>query len=104
MAPALTMLGADGVEMRLTVLDPRFEAVADAIGEAVDGAVRDPDRTSGRGYYQGLCFKVMARFGGGELEEVGDGGFVGWTRELLSNRKERLLISGLGIDRLAALS
>lgn len=46
----------------------------------------------------------MARFGGGEPQEVGDGGFVGWTRDLLSNGKERLLISGLGVDRLAALA
>jgi hypothetical protein len=33
--------------------------------------------------------------------DVGDGGFVDWTQRLLGNRKERLLISGIGIDRLA---
>lgn len=103
---ALPPLGADRVEVRLTVLDPRFAPVAAALttpatpGGAVT-AVLDPDRPSGRGYYEGLCFKVMARLGDGWVE-VGDGGFTGWTRELLSNRKERLLISGLGLDRLAA--
>lgn len=96
---ALDRLGADGVEVRLTVLDPAFGPVA----EAVEGAVDDPARATGRGYYQGLCFKVMARFGGGEPHEVGDGGFVGWTRDLLSDGKERLLIGGLGVDRLATL-
>jgi hypothetical protein len=94
---ALDGLGADGVEVRLTVLDPRFAPLA-------AGGVLDPGRSTGHGYYEGLCFKVMARFGDGEPQEVGDGGFVGWTRDLLSNGKERLLISGLGVDRLAALT
>jgi hypothetical protein len=35
----------------------------------------------------------------GELE-VGDGGFTDWTAQLVGSRKERLLASGLGIDRL----
>ncbi|SED75138.1 hypothetical protein [Jiangella alba] len=112
-AGALPRLGAEEVEVRLTVLEPRFAPVADAIVAALGGrpdgaaagvpvrAALDPGRPSGRGYYEGLCFKVMARLDG-EWAEVGDGGFTGWSRELLSNKKERLLISGLGIDRLAA--
>lgn len=101
---AVRALGADGVQARLTVLAPHFDTLAadvrgEGLGAGVD-VVLDPDRESGRGYYQGLCFKVIARFGG-EWLEVGDGGFVDWTQELLSNRKERLLISGLGVDRLA---
>jgi hypothetical protein len=35
---------------------------------------------------------------------VVDGGLVDWTRRALSNRKERLLISGTGIDRIASLA
>lgn len=98
---ALPLLGAEEVQVRLTVLDPMLAPVADAATAAAAAAVvLDPDRSSGRGYYEGLCFKVLARLGG-ELVEVGDGGFTGWTRDLLSDRKERLLISGLGIDRLA---
>jgi hypothetical protein len=27
-----------------------------------------------------------------------DGGFTDWTRRLLSNAKERLLVSGMGIE------
>ena len=30
---------------------------------------------------------------------LADGGFTDWTRRLLSDRKERLLISGLGSER-----
>jgi hypothetical protein len=64
-----------------------------------------PERDSGRAYYRGLCFKVFARSGAdAEMLEVGDGGFVDWTAKLLGNRKERTLISGYGIDRLALAS
>lgn len=31
---------------------------------------------------------------------IGDGGFVDWTQKLLGNKKERCLISGIGLDRL----
>jgi hypothetical protein len=33
--------------------------------------------------------------------ELVDGGSTDWTQQLLGNRKERLLISGLGLERLA---
>jgi hypothetical protein len=39
----------------------------------------------------------------GELEEIGDGGFTDWSQQLTTSRKERLLISGLGLDRLASV-
>ena len=79
-------------------------ADAGRAGRAGCAEVADaPQRSSGRGYYTGLCFKVRADFGAGELE-VGDGGFVDWTQKLLGNRKERLLISGYGIDRIAISS
>jgi len=36
--------------------------------------------------------------------EIGDGGFTDWTARLLSNEKERVLIAGYGLDRLAAVT
>jgi hypothetical protein len=60
----------------------------------------DPGRTAGRGYYDAACFKLFAREPSGEEIELGDGGTVDWTAKLLSNRKERLVISGLGVERL----
>jgi hypothetical protein len=30
--------------------------------------------------------------------EIGDGGFVDWTQQLLQNKKERLLITGFAFD------
>jgi hypothetical protein len=110
----LGRLGAARVRLELTRLDDAMPNVAAACAASVAAAagvagvrgasvVDAPERTSGRGYYTGLCFKVQADFGAGELE-VGDGGFVDWTGKLLGNRKERLLISGYGIDRIAATS
>jgi len=107
-AGALASLGAVAVRLELTRLDEAMPDVTDAVAAAVAGVpcasvTGAPGRRSGRGYYTGLCFKVQADFGAGELE-VGDGGFVDWTGKLLGNRKERLLISGYGIDRIAATS
>lgn len=94
-----------GAEVRITVLAEPYRAVFDAVrpdnadgsGSAGLSIVEDPDRASGRGYYTGLCFKVHAAGA-----EIGDGGFVDWTARLRGDRKERLLISGYGVDRLAA--
>jgi hypothetical protein len=38
----------------------------------------------------------------GTLMDVGDGGCTTWTRRLLSDERERLVISGLGIERILA--
>ncbi|HTS98261.1 MAG TPA: hypothetical protein VMI33_16750 [Streptosporangiaceae bacterium] len=103
---ALRRLGAQRVRVEMTRLDPALDGVAEAVTAALAGPaeVADaPHRESGRGYYAGLCFKVYAGFGGAELE-VGDGGFTDWTAKLLGSRKERLLISGYGIDRIAIAS
>jgi hypothetical protein len=60
----------------------------------------DPERASGRGYYDAACFKLFAREPSGDEIELGDGGTVDWTAKLLSDRKERLVISGLGVERI----
>ena len=66
--------------------------------------VFDPSRTSGRGYYTDVCFKIHARDAKGEWLELGDGGAVDWTAKLLSNAKERLVISGISSERVCALT
>jgi hypothetical protein len=107
-AAGLRRLGASRVRLELTCLDPALSALTALVADTLAGAggvevVDAPQRQSGRGYYTGLCFKVQAAFGGPELE-VGDGGFTDWTARLLGSRKERLLISGYGIDRIALAS
>ena len=53
-------------------------------------------------YYRGLNFKIEMRVKD-EVIEIGDGGFVDWTQKLLGCKKERLLISAIGLDRLILL-
>jgi hypothetical protein len=50
-------------------------------------------------YYQGIQFKVMITVKEREFE-IADGGFVDWTQKLLSNKKERFMISGFGLELL----
>jgi hypothetical protein len=57
---------------------------------------------SGRGYYLDLCFHIHATAISGQRLELVDGGCVNWTQKLLSNAKERLVISGIGSERLCA--
>jgi hypothetical protein len=59
----------------------------------------DRQRTSGRGYYLDLCFHIHAATPSGRLLQLVDGGSVDWTQKLLSNSKERLVISGIGSER-----
>jgi hypothetical protein len=59
----------------------------------------DDERTSGRGYYAGFCFHLYAMSAAGRQLELVDGGAVDWTRKLLSDAKERLVISGIGSER-----
>ena len=50
-------------------------------------------------YYQGINFKMLMETGDEQIE-IGDGGFVDWMNQLLGSKKERCLISGIGLDRL----
>lgn len=61
-----------------------------------------PERTQGIGYYSTAAFKILANAEGDGLE-IGDGGFVGWTAELIPDAKERCLISCVAVERLAGL-
>ncbi|HWR60115.1 MAG TPA: hypothetical protein VN580_00800, partial [Clostridia bacterium] len=54
-------------------------------------------------YYKGIQFKILIEINGNEYEIV-DGGFVDWSQKLLGNRKERMLISGMGVDYIASLT
>lgn len=71
----------------------RLLAAAQAGAVTVD---RKPRKAS---YYSGATFGIS--IGGTEVVE---GGFVDWTQVLLSDRKERLLVSGIGIDLLARIA
>jgi hypothetical protein len=105
-ATALSRIRAEHAEIRLTCLDEASIPLLERTRAALAGTpgidvLDDPDRTSGRGYYTQLCYKLYATVAGQRVQ-VADGGFVDWTQQLTGSRKERLLISGFGVDRLAA--
>lgn len=98
----------DDVRVSVTAWDVRRVAplqarVLDALAiQFPDVVMRfDPHRRGGRGYYAAVCFQIHARDRTGADYLLVDGGFTTWTQQLLSNRKERLLTSGLGSERLA---
>jgi len=109
---ALRAFLGEGTPLRVAVTDlsthesrgPQSERDLDALRHAHPYAevVADPGRESGRGYYRSVCFKVLVRDGADWLD-IGDGGDVDWTATLLSDRRERLFISGVGSERVAAL-
>jgi len=102
----VTAAGAERVQVALTPLSDAGERIIAAVTADLDPGeaevVTDRGREAGRGYYRDLCFKVHVHRDGEPLE-IGDGGFTDWTARLLANQKERLLISGLSADRLAAI-
>lgn len=109
---ALRAYLADATRLRVAVSDfgpkPRYEVLEEQILSPIRSELPqvdcrfDPERTSGRGYYIDLVFHVYASSSAGEWIELVDGGTVNWTQRILSNGKERLLISGIGSERLCA--
>ena len=95
-------LDVGGLRVSLTALDEGSVAVraAQQLATAFPdvGVELDPEREAGRGYYAGTCFHVHARRATMDEVQLVDGGFTRWTQALLSDRKERLLISGLGSE------
>jgi hypothetical protein len=59
---------------------------------------KSPDE--GKRYYRKLRFHISGMSNRGKDVEVVDGGDTDWTQRLLANAKERLVISGIGTERL----
>ncbi|GHE46965.1 hypothetical protein GCM10017673_56070 [Streptosporangium violaceochromogenes] len=77
------------------------ENVLERLAPAHPGVVFafDDDRAGG-GYYGGACFEIRATTPDGDDLNLCDGGSVTWSADLLGNAKERLIVSGLGLERL----
>jgi hypothetical protein len=59
----------------------------------------DLTRTDGVSYYDGLQLRIDVTANGDQFELV-DGGSVDWASLLLSDRREHLFTSGIGLERL----
>ena len=109
---ALRAFLGDAAPLRVALTDLSAHESSEPWTERAIGALRrehpdvevviDQQRESGRGYYRSVCFKLYARVAD-EWLDIGDGGDVDWTARLLSDRRERLFISGVGSERVAAL-
>lgn len=55
-------------------------------------------RLEGLGYYSRFALRISPRTRDGHRFALIDGGFTDWTARLLSNKKEKLLISGMGTE------
>ncbi len=84
---------------RMRRLEAATEALA-PIAAASDGRLLiDLTRTDGIRYYDGLQLRIDAELRGEEWE-LADGGSVDWAARLLSDRREHLFTSGIGLERL----
>lgn len=107
---ALRAFLGPNVPLRLSITDLRSQE--DRIKNELLSVIRqefpevecifDHQRTKGRGYYRDLCFHIHAMNPSSQYLELVDGGAVDWTEKLLSNARERLVISGIGSERLCS--
>ncbi len=105
LATALPALGCQQVEILVTdFTDGSLGPIVDELSRRWSGGpvavTAYPDRTRAQNYYTDLAIEVHVIVGGERLE-VGDGGMVDWTQRLVASEKERAMISGLGVERLA---
>lgn len=70
--------------------------------EADINIVNDMSRLANQ-YYKGIQFKIYVNIDGREVEAA-DGGFVDWSQKLLGNKKERMMISAIGMSPLLSLN
>lgn len=97
---------ANNVRVTLTAFDQlRYNTLQTSILEKLAAKYPrisiafDQQRETGRGYYQSAGFHIYACDSSGTEYFLVDGGFTDWTQQLLNNKKERLLISGIGSER-----
>jgi len=83
--------------------DGFFDSMAKLIADEYPGVPisLDVDHADNN-YYKGINFKIYMETGNEKIE-IGDGGFVDWMQRMTNTKKERCLISGIGLERLMSL-
>ena len=80
--------------------DGFFDKMTEIVEKELPGVPVSFDfENEGNHYYKGINFQIYMEKEGKKLE-IGDGGFVDWIQKMTGNKKERCLISGIGLDRL----
>ncbi|HEY2514945.1 MAG TPA: hypothetical protein VGI39_28965 [Polyangiaceae bacterium] len=62
----------------------------------------DLGRLEGLGYYSGPCLRIEAADPSGARYPLADGGALPWTARLLTDQKERFVVSGMGLELVSA--
>lgn len=86
---------------RTTRIDAQLFPPLQAEFASVECLVNE-QRAGGRGYCRDLCFHIEAVNSSGRMLELVDDGVVDWSQRLLGSAKERMVISGIGSERLCA--
>ncbi len=101
------LLTFEELRIQVSITDSSLESqiipmIEKAIISQHPGVALDTDQDSSilRNYYSKLRYQLFATDESGNEFQIGNGGFTDWTQKLLNNKKERLLTSGLGLDRL----
>ncbi|MDQ2806152.1 MAG: hypothetical protein M3Z04_04420 [Chloroflexota bacterium] len=89
--PAFAERLQEGVITPLTVRFPNAQVVC------------TPDQRTVASYYELVRFNIVVHDVADGESELADGGFTTWTQQLLSDHKERLLISGIATERICLL-
>lgn len=81
--------------------DARLQAITEVAQHFDLRLWEEADRAAVDGYYAGVCFHIWLDAPDGR-RQLADGGAVDWGAKLLANGKERMVISGAGLDGLVA--
>ena len=72
--------------------------IKEAASEACPGmTIHTRNQLDGTSYYQKLRFRLYLDLDGDRIN-LADGGFVDWMQQMLSNKKLRMMISGIGLE------
>ena len=91
--------------LKLTLVDrsgKKLDALREMAAPFAIEKVFTTEREGAQTYYPTISFTLEATIGDASIF-VADGGEVDWTARLLSDRKERCLISGIGTQRLLSV-
>lgn len=77
--------------------DARLKAVHHVAKRFEVDVWEEVDRPAANSYYAGFCFHIWAELDG-RRHQLSDGGTVDWVGKLMTNAKERTLISGTGVE------
>jgi hypothetical protein len=89
------LLCRDGYDDPIRLAAQLKDFVQQKVTDTVIDIVDHPEKPNQ--YYKGIQYKIDITIKGRQYE-IGDGGFVDWTQQLLQNKKERMLSTGIGFE------